>query len=296
MNAAWSGPRRVLVLGGKTGLLGMRLAEALRDAGWEAVAQGRDDVDVTDAAALKAYLEATQPHTICNTIAYTQVDKAEDEPDAAMALNRNLPVTLGRFAKCLGMGLVHFSTDFVFDGKAHAPYETDAATNPMSVYGRTKLAGETGLLALGLDDLCIIRTAWLFGPGKKNFVRTILTLAAQRDALGVVHDQVGSPTFTVDLARYSVELMQCGAKGLFHIVNGGRASWCELAAEAVHLAGLHCTVNAIGSADYPQKAVRPAFSALCTRRFTEATGITPRPWAQALRDYVYQEFPPAGDD
>ncbi len=284
-----AGPSRAVVLGGKTGLLGQSLVAVLRDKKWDVVAHGRDDADVLDSAALERYLGDAAPEFVFNTIAYTQVDKAEDEPEEALRLNKALPACLGRIARQQGFWLVHYSTDFVFDGRGQAPYQLSDEPNPQSVYGRTKLAGENALLEIGLPNLNIVRTAWLFGPGRKNFVKTILTLARQRPTLGVVHDQIGSPTYTPDLALYSYELARRKVYGIFHLVNAGRASWCELAAEAVTLAELNCTVNAITSAEYPQQAKRPAYSVLATDKFTNVTGITPRPWPSALREYVFQE-------
>ncbi|NCC26334.1 MAG: NAD(P)-dependent oxidoreductase, partial [Deltaproteobacteria bacterium] len=182
--------------------------------------------------------------------------------------------------------LVHYSTDFVFDGRQSHPYGTTDKTRPMSVYGRTKLEGETRLLSNSWPGLRIVRTAWLFGPLKTNFVDKILTLATQRDELRVVHDQIGSPTYTPDLARHSVELLEKCGPGLYHLTNSGLASWCELAAEAVAFAGLHCRIQAISSAEYPQQAVRPAYSVLDNADFIQATGIKPRSWTAALREYV----------
>jgi len=280
---------KALVLGGRTGMLGQSLIGALDAAGWETVAQSRDEVDALDFGALDDYILQHKPDVVFNAIAYTQVDRAEDEPEQAYRLNRDLPAALGRMAGKQGFRLVHYSTDFVFDGRGSQPYTLSDEPNPTSVYGKSKLAGENALLRAGLPGLLILRTAWLFGPGRKNFVLTILTLAKNREQLGVVHDQVGSPTYTVDLAKNSVALLEKqGAQGIFHLVNSGQASWCELAAEAVNLAGLRCSINAITSEEYPTKATRPAYSVLSTDKFAHWAGYTPRPWVQALRDYVFQ--------
>ena len=280
---------KALVLGGETGLLGMSLVQCLRDAGWYASVTGRPDPHACGQDDLVALLDLHEPQVVFNTWAHTQVDRAEDEPEAARRMNAALPEALGR--ACLGRDLllVHYSTDFVFGGPAATPRREDDEPAPESVYGRTKLEGERALLALSLPRLVIIRTAWLFGPGKGNFVRTMLDLGAKRSELNVVHDQVGSPTYTPDLAEYSLALVGSGATGLFHVANAGNASWCELASEALRCAAASCTVHAIPSADYPQKAKRPTYSVLDTTKFTEATGVTPRPWVQAVRDYVFRE-------
>ena len=277
-----------LVLGGKTGLLGQSLAEILNRAGWTTICPGREDLDIFDSRQIENLIRQQNVTHVFNTVAYTQVDKAEDEPEMAGRLNRTLPVRLGQICKAAGTSLVHYSTDFVFNGKKETPYEPEDPTDPLSVYGRTKLEGETGLLELGLDDLLILRTAWLFGPCKTNFIERILTLAKDREELTVIHDQIGCPTYTPDLARHTLELINKNASGTFHLTNSGQASWCEFAAEAVSCAGLPCRVQPITSEEYPQKAVRPRFSVLDTTDFTRVTGTTPRPWVQALREYLFQ--------
>lgn len=188
---------------------------------------------------------------------------------------------------------MHFSTDFVFNGRKIGAYTEEDETDPLNVYGRSKLEGEKALLALNLEKFSIVRTAWLFGPGKKNFISTILDLCRQGKSLNIVHDQIGSPTYTVDLAAYCLNLFEKNGRGIFHITNSGKASWCEFASEAVRLAQAECPIAPIPSKEYPQKALRPAFSALSTAKFTEVTGITPRPWPQALADYIYTAMPPA---
>lgn len=276
------------MLGGKTGLLGQALCRCLSSAGWRVVPVGRDDLDVFDQDRLAAFLDLHAPDVLFNTIAYTQVDKAEDEPEQASRLNVKFPALLGRLTGKGGIRLVHYSTDFVFEGQKNTPYLPDDLPGPLCVYGKSKLAGERALLELGLEGLCIIRTAWLFGPGRANFVAKILALAAGRESLNVVHDQIGSPTCTTDLAAHSLELINAGGRGVFHLVNAGSASWCELADEAVQVMGLACNVRPISSAEYLQKARRPAYSVLGTEKFTQITGTRPRPWLPALREYVFE--------
>jgi len=281
---------RVAVLGGRTGLLGMPLAKAFASAGYETRPVGRADFDICDPLAIGAFLDEFKPDWVVNAVAYTAVDKAEDEPAEAARLNRSLPQMLGKLCKDRGVGLFHYSTDFVFDGRKTTPYTEEDPTNPLCVYGQTKLDGEKALAQTAPERLIVARVAWLFGPDKKNFVQTILNLARQRDELSVVHDQIGSPSFTPDLAAYSVALVKAGATGLFHLADAGRASWCELASEAVAAAGLRCQVRAITSAEWPMKAARPAYSVLSTAKFSETTGLSPRPWLQALREYVYADL------
>jgi len=285
-----SSPCKAVVLGGQTGLLGMSLVNVLERAGCEVKATPRPAEHWMDPEALRAFFEAAEADVVFNTWAYTQVDKAEDEPSEAMRINRDLTAKVAGAATGAGARLVHYSTDFVFNGRAERPYTEDDEPDPQCAYGRTKLAGERALMEIAPPGLLILRTAWLFGPGKGNFVRTMLNLAAERSELTVVHDQVGSPTYTPDLAALSLDLVRAEAEGIFHVVNAGRASWCELADEAVRCAGLSTPVRPIDSDDWPQKAARPAFSVLDTTKFTEATGVTPRPWVQAVREYVYGEI------
>ncbi len=279
--------RKAVVLGGKTGLLGQALCMAMARKGWTVHAPRRADLDLFDRPAVEDYLARTGADTLFNTVAYTRVDQAEDEPAEAARLNRQLPLILGQAARNAGVQLIHYSTDFVFNGRKATPYTTEDQPDPRSVYGSTKLQGERELQALGLPGLLIVRTSWLFGPCKINFVTRILELAAARAELSVVHDQIGSPSYTPDLAANSLALVEAGAAGLFHLANAGQASWCELAAEAVRGADLPCRVKPITSDQYPQKAVRPAYSVLDLSKFTAATGITPRPWLQALREFLF---------
>ncbi len=286
-----SGDRRcVAILGGRNGLLGKALTHAFGESGFQALPLSRDDFDPLDAKALKAFLQKETPAVLINAVAYTQVDKAEDEPQAAMALNRDLPALLGRACRERGVALVHFSTDFVFDGRQDRPYAPEDPVAPLSVYGASKLAGEDALRAQGLENTLILRTAWLFGPNRPNFVRKILALAAERDSLKVVHDQQGSPTYTVDLAAMTAAAVQKGVTGLHHAVNAGHATWCELAAEAVALAGIPCRIEPIPTAAYPTRAARPAYSVLDCSSLIRAIGKGARPWTAALRDYVFGDL------
>lgn len=283
-------PRKALVLGGANGLLGRAVAAALEQAGVEVIAASSADLDYLDYDELTDFLDAQLPEgpidCLVNAVAYTQVDKAEDEPEEAYRLNAALPALLGVVAGERGLRLLHYSTDFVFDGTKGAPYLPTDAPNPLSVYGASKLAGEQALLDLAPPGLLILRTAWLFGPGKQNFVARILQLAAERSELKVVADQFGSPTYTPDLARLSVALLKNGAAGLLNAANSGQASWFELAAEAVRLAGLPCPVLAIPTSGYPTRAKRPANSVLDISETVRLAGYAPRPWREALAEYV----------
>ena len=286
MSGAAHAKGRAIVLGGQTGLLGRPLTRALAEAGYAVWPTTRGELDPCDADAVARALDTFEATHLFNTVAYTAVDAAEDDTAGAYRLNRDLPALLARACGRAGTLFVHYSTDFVFDGKKGAPYGEEDPTAPESVYGASKLAGERAILELGLARYQILRTAWLFGPDKKNFVATILGLARDREELRVVGDQIGSPTYTVDLAGWSADLAATGVSGLFHAVGSGQASWCDLAAEAVTAAGLPCRVTPIPSSGYPQKAKRPGYSVLSTAKLAAAIGREPRPWIQTVREYV----------
>jgi dTDP-4-dehydrorhamnose reductase len=282
---------KALVLGGHTGLLGQALMDALNLAAWHATPLGRQDGQILDVNCLARKINRIAPDVIFNTIAWTQVDLAEEHPAEAMALNRGLVSSLTHSIKGTSIRLVHYSTDFVFNGAKQIPYTVEDTPKPETIYGATKLAGERVLGALPPEQYCIIRTAWLFGPGRKNFVSTILDACRKRDSIDVVHDQTGSPTYTRDLAQWSLKLAELKADGIFHAVNGGKATWCDLACEAINLAEAPCRVNPVSSAQWQQKAKRPRFSVLDTSRLAQM-GIMPRPWPLALREYLYHDYLP----
>lgn len=282
---------KALVLGGATGLLGQALINELAVRGWEAAALGRRDGDLLDPAFISDALKRFQPDVVFNAAAWTQVDDAEDHAEEAMSMNRALPDTLARIVSGTANAfLVHYSTDFVFSGPGTTPWKETDKPMPQSVYGETKLAGEEAVLEILPDRSCIVRTAWLFGPGRKNFVDTIIHACKSQEMLKVVDDQLGSPTYTPDLAQWSAALAEKRANGLWHGVNSGRASWCELATEAVQLVSSPCRIAPITSAEWPQKARRPAYSVLDNSKLAQFLGAKPRPWQKALREYVFGEY------
>lgn len=280
---------KTLVLGGATGLLGQSLMAALACRGIETSALGREDGDLLNPSFLRAELERRKPDLIFNTVAWTQVDAAEDHPEAAMSVNRALPDALARIVSGMpDVWLIHYSTDFVFSGEEATPRKETDQTGPQAVYGSTKLAGERAVQAILPNRSCIIRTAWLFGPGRKNFVDTIVAASQRNEILKVVDDQFGSPTYTPDLAQWSIALAEKRATGIWHGVNSGRASWCELAAEAIQLASSSCRVLPITSVEWPQKAKRPHYSVLDNGKLAQFLGARPRPWQKALRDHMFR--------
>ena len=283
--------KTALILG-SGGLLGQALQKALCKDEWLVNAPKRDELDLSNPETVTRYVETLAPEIIFNTVAYTQVDEAEAHELEARAINRGIPALLGHIVQNSSTYLLHVSTDFVFNGKGRRPYLENDPVDPLCAYGKTKCEGEQALLELHLPNCGIARTAWLFGPGRKNFVSTILHQAQHDPELRVVHDQIGSPTYTADLAQACLELARVQASGVCHVVNSGQASWCELAAEAVRLANYPARVHPIPAEGCPQKALRPAYSVLDTHRYTALTGKTMRPWLQALQDYVFTDFLP----
>ncbi len=284
---------KALLLGGQ-GLLGQALTHAITKQGWILDSPKRAEFDIANPEAVAKYIENSAPDVIFNTIAYTKVDEAEENEAEARRVNHTLPLLLGRIVyQHRAMHLVQLSTDFVFNGKGSSPYVESDPVNPINIYGKTKAEGEKALLAMDLPNCTIVRTAWLFGPGRPNFVSTILQHAKQKPELLVVSDQLGSPTYTPDLAKACLNLATVRAKGLCHVVNAGQASWCELAAEAVRLANLPAKVHPIPSNEWPQKAARPTYSVLDTQLYTALTTHSMRPWMKALQDYIFTDFLPS---
>lgn len=269
-------------------MLGQALAKEAKARGYEVETLGREDGDILDYEFLKEKIYAANPKVVFNAIAYTAVDNAEDDEQNALAVNKRLPEMLACILKDTSVFLIHYSTDFVFNGKQFVPYTEKDEPDPLSVYGETKLAGEQALAKL--DNCAILRTAWLFGEGRKNFVSTILKYAQEKNALCVVADQFGSPTYAKDLAEMSFLIWKNHGTGIFHAVNSGQASWCELASEAVKILNLSVFVEPIETKDWVQKAVRPKYSVLSTQKLTRLYGYVPRPWVQALQEYIFENM------
>jgi dTDP-4-dehydrorhamnose reductase len=240
----------------------------------------RDALDLSDAMSIRRVVRELQPGLIVNAAAYTAVDRAESEPEPAARVNAAAPAVLAEEAKRAGALLVHYSTDYVFDGRQRTPYREDDATNPLSVYGRTKLEGEKAVRASGARHL-IVRTAWVYGEGR-NFVNAILAKAAAGEALRVVDDQRGAPTWARDIAAKTVDLLEKKQESLFHVTAEGEASWHEVAREILKLKGLDVPLAAIPTREWPTPARRPAYSVLDNSRL-QAAGI-PRigPWRERL--------------
>jgi dTDP-4-dehydrorhamnose reductase len=272
------------LVAGAQGQLGRDLVAVL--GGEVAWAGGRAELDVTDGEAVWSTVVRVRPDVIFNGAAYNKVDGAETETGRALEVNALAPSMLARAALEVGALLVHFSTDYVFDGRATAPYREDDCPHPLGAYGISKLAGEKLVLASRAEHL-IVRTSAIFGRGGSrqkggSFVERILEQAKAGRPLRVVSDQTFSPTYSPDLAAAAVALVRAGARGLVHVANQGSCTWHELATKGLVLAGIQAPVAEITTAELKLAAKRPAYSVLDTSRY-QSLGLPPlRPWADAL--------------
>jgi dTDP-4-dehydrorhamnose reductase len=275
--------RKALIVGAN-GQLG-RALQACAPAGVELITHDVDTLDITDAAAIEACLVDTQPDVVLNAAAYTAVDKAESDEDAAYAVNATAVGLLADGAHRIGARFVHVSTDFVFDGTSGIPYAPDASPNPLGAYGRTKLAGES---AAGPEAL-IVRTAWVYAPTGGNFVRTMLRLMTERPEVRVVADQIGTPTYAPGLAATLWALAGKGVTGIHHHTDSGAASWYDFAVaiqeEALTIGLLQTAVPVIpiATADFPTPARRPHYSVLDKSSTIAALGGPAPHWRVNLR-------------
>lgn len=245
-----------------------------------------EELDITDKTKVDRFIAENEPDVIINCAGYTAVDKAEEEPEKAMWLNRDAVSNLAGAADKFDCYLVHISTDFVFDGESTQPYREEDIPCPMSVYGLSKLDGEEAMMAC-LQKGLIIRTSWLYSSFGHNFVKTILKKSAEYGRLDVVNDQFGSPTYARDLAGIILQIlpmvMTSNQFELFHYANEGSCSWYEFAKEIIAQAAIDCQVNPVKTGHYPAKAKRPAYSVLDSSAIKERFGLIIPQWQQSLK-------------
>jgi dTDP-4-dehydrorhamnose reductase len=281
-----------ILLTGAGGQLGRELARRLPALG-ELVATDRAALDLSDPDAIRRTVRAARPQVIVNAAAYTAVDRAEAEPEAAHAVNATAPAVLAEEARRLGALLVHYSTDYVFDGEKRAPYVEDDPPNPLNVYGRTKLAGEEALRASGARHL-ILRASWVYAPHGRNFLLAIARRARAGEPLRVVDDQTGVPTSAAFLAEASVRILARadGAEGLYHLAPTGSTTWCGFARAIVARLGLEVPVTPISTAEYPAAARRPAYSVLDSSRARAAFDLPAMDWREVFERVEVGRFSP----
>jgi dTDP-4-dehydrorhamnose reductase len=289
---------RPILLTGGTGQVGAALCHPLADLG-RVIAPDRQSLDLADLAEVEQVVRSINPGLIVNAAAYTAVDRAESEPDTADLVNQRAVGTLARAGAQCGASMIHYSTDYVFDGRSDTPYRPDDPTRPLSVYGRTKRDGERALLASGIDGV-VLRTSWVYSTRGRNFLLTMLRLARERDELRIVDDQVGAPSWA-DWIAHSTALMLharvkanasrpfAGISGIYHLTPSGQTTWCGFARAIVERAGLNqaTTIIPITTCEYPTPAERPRYSVLDCSTTDQTFGIV-RPTWEALLDQAMQ--------
>jgi dTDP-4-dehydrorhamnose reductase len=283
---------RVILIGG-SGQVATSLARALPPQGFDLTVLARPRFDLTRIDEVAAAIIDARPAIVINPAAYTAVDRAEDEPELAWAINRDAAGAVAAAAARAGAAIIHFSTDYVFDGSKSTPYVETDATGPQGVYGASKLAGEAAVAAANPRHV-ILRTAWVCSADGANFLKTMLRLAGERPELRVVDDQRGSPTFAADIARATCAIARtclsqpagAPAFGIFHLVSAGETTWCGFAraimAGSAARQGKSVPVHAIATADFPTKARRPAYSKLDTSKLARVHGLSMPDWRDGL--------------
>ncbi|MDA1970035.1 MULTISPECIES: dTDP-4-dehydrorhamnose reductase [Bacillus] len=275
---------KVLVTGAK-GQLGKDVVSLLKEQTWEVFGFGREELNITDEKQVSEKVLLIQPDIIIHTAAYTQVDQAESDEEAAFKVNAEGTKYLAQAAEAVGAKFCYVSTDYVFDGTKDTPYKVDDQTNPQTVYGKSKLVGEQYT-----QEYCsksyIVRTSWVFGLYGNNFVKTMLRLAEENKELGIVHDQVGSPTYTTDLARFIISLVQTDKYGVYHGSNSGVCSWYEFAKEIFKQSNIEIVVNPLKTEDFPRPAARPKYSVLDKGMIEENGFESLQNWKEALKDFL----------
>jgi dTDP-4-dehydrorhamnose reductase len=281
---------KILVIGAH-GMLGRSLVGLLSDfphagnPGYEVVAAGHGQIDVTNASSTPKFITHIMPEVIVNCTAFSNVDACETQISEAFAVNAAGPGNIARAGKDTGAKTFHISSDYVFDGTKGAPYLETDKPNPLSVYGKSKLEGEIAVQR-ATDNYAIIRTAWLFGPYRKNFVTTMLDLGRKNGSVSVVSDQYGCPTYTADLSLAIQTVIARDLRGLYHVVNAGYCSRLEWAQKIFEFSGTPVSVIPIKSTDYQRPARAPQNSSLDCAKYAGAVGHEMRPWQDALGEYI----------
>lgn len=284
-----------ILLVGAGGQLGGELITSCPD-GFEILAMAHGQLDITDLVNCRGAVNAVRPDWIINAAAYTNVEKAEDEPEEALRVNGDGPANLAIAAEEAGVRLLHISTDFVFDGTLRRPYQPDDQPNPLSSYGRSKLAGEKAVQKVLGSDALIIRTSWLYSLNGKNFMNTILRLLREQSVLRIVADQAGAPTSTISLAAAIFAALASDCRGLHHWSDGGVTTWHEFACEiqnqalARQIIKEQKEIQPISSSEFKCKAIRPAWSVLDKTSFIALTGMIPASWQDMLGKTLSQKI------
>jgi dTDP-4-dehydrorhamnose reductase len=289
--------KKTIWITGKTGQLAQCLGDAFSGTtDYRILFTGRTDINLLDDDAVENYMLTHKVDFVINTTAYTQVDAAEDHPEEAILGNTDIPMVLAHWCQKLGARLIHISTDYVFDGTAQEPYTEEDGMNPQTQYGLSKMLGEMEIQHAGKTGI-IIRTSWLYSEYGHNFVKTMLRLGAEKESLRVVNDQHGSPTYARHLADAIVQIIkklknlpQNHPGDLYHFSNSGQCTWFDFATAIMNLKNLNCKVEPCSTADYPTKALRPAYSVLNCDKIQQTFDISIATWQDALRQCL-QKIP-----
>jgi dTDP-4-dehydrorhamnose reductase len=276
--------KRLILVTGANGQLGKEFrAVALLETGFEFAFVSKDELPIHDFEKVRDYFAMHRPAFCINCAAYTAVDKAESEKELAFLINAEAVSVLAEVSKQYGTAFVHISTDYVFKGDSPHPYKEDAETGPISVYGSSKLKGESMSMEKNPDSI-IIRTAWVYSEFGNNFVKTMIKLMKERKELNVVNDQIGAPTYAADLAKAIMTIIKSKKwqAGIYHFSNSGKISWYDFAIAIKEITGSDCKVNPIPTSDYPTPAKRPAFSLLDTNKISKTYGVTIPEWKASL--------------
>ncbi|MBW6410260.1 dTDP-4-dehydrorhamnose reductase [Clostridium weizhouense] len=275
----------MILVTGVNGQLGYDVVKELKIRNIECLGIDIKDLDITDTNAVNEYILNLKPKCVIHCAAYTAVDRAEDEEEVCNKVNVYGTENIAKACKKIDAKMVYISTDYVFDGLGEEPFEVEGNINPLSVYGKTKYQGELKVKEIS-DKYFIVRISWVFGINGNNFIKTMIRLGAEKESLNVVCDQIGSPTYTADLAPVLCDIVASEKYGVYHATNEGTCSWAEFAKEIMKMEGLNCKINPIPTSEYPTKAVRPLNSRLSKKSLVDGGfNLLPK-WEDALKRYL----------
>ena len=277
----------MILVTGVNGQLGFDVVKELNRRNIECLGIDRAELDITDSKAVQEYISKMKPKCVIHCAAYTAVDRAEDEEEICSKVNVYGTENIAKACKNIDAKMIYISTDYVFDGQGDIPFEIDGNIKPLSVYGETKYEGELKVKEI-LDKYFIVRISWVFGINGNNFIKTMLRLGKEKESLNVVCDQIGSPTYTFDLALLLCDMAVSEKYGVYHATNEGFCSWSEFATEIMKKANLNCKINPIPTSEYPTKAVRPFNSRLSKKSLMDGGFNVLPSWQDALDRYLIE--------
>lgn len=277
----------MILVTGVNGQLGYDVVKELRKRNIECLGIDKDELDITDSNAVNEYIIKLRPECVVHCAAYTAVDRAEDEEEICRKVNVDGTENIAKTCKQIDAKMIYISTDYVFDGKGDEPFEVNGHIEPHSVYGKTKYEGELKVQEI-LDKYFIVRISWVFGVNGNNFIKTMLRLGKEKESINVVCDQIGSPTYTADLASLLCNMVVSEKYGVYHATNEGFCSWAEFAEEIMKKANLKCKINYIPTNEYPTKAARPLNSRLSKKSITNGGFELLPSWENALDRYLIE--------